>query len=79
MPVLEDYVLDGMASVGLSSTDLSRNDPTGYTGGFSSEAVLGNDALVSAGVSRAFESKDLRVTPYARLSYQYVGQNSYGC
>ena len=77
MPVLEDYVLDGMASVGLSSTDLSRNDPTGYTGGFSSEAVLGNDALVSAGVSRAFESKDLRVTPYARLSYQYVGQNSY--
>ena len=77
MPVLQDYVLDGMASVGLSSTNLSRNDPTGYTGGFSSKAVLGNDALVSAGISRAFESKELRVTPYARLSYQYVGQNSY--
>jgi autotransporter-associated beta strand protein len=77
MPVLQDYVFDGMASVGLSSTNLSRNDPTGYTGGFSSKAVMGNDALVSVGLSRAFEYDDLRVTPYARLSYQYVGQNSY--
>ncbi len=77
MSVLQDYVLDGMASVGLSSTNLSRNDPTGYTGGFSSKAVLGNDALASVGISRGFEYSDLRVTPYARLSYQYVGQNSY--
>jgi autotransporter-associated beta strand protein len=77
MPVLQDYVLDGMASVGMSSTNLSRNDPTGYTGGFSSKAVLGNDALVSVGLSRAFEYNDVRVTPYARLTYQYVGQNSY--
>ena len=78
MSVLQDYVLDGMASVGMSSTNLSRNDPTGYTGGFSSKAVLGNDALVSVGISRGFDYSDLRVTPYARLSYQYVGQNSYG-
>ena len=77
MSVLQDYVLDGMASVGLSSTNLSRNDPTGYTGGFSNKAVMGNDALVSVGLSRAFEYNDVRVTPYARLSYQYVGQNSY--
>jgi autotransporter-associated beta strand protein len=77
MSVLQDYVLDGMASVGLSSTNLSRNDPTGVTGGFSSKAVLGNDALVSVGLSRAFEYNDLRVTPYARLTYQYVGQSSY--
>ena len=77
MSVLQDYVLDGMASVGMSSTNLSRNDPTGYTGGFSSKAVLGNDALVSVGLSRGFEYNDVRVTPYARLSYQYVGQNSY--
>ncbi len=77
MSVLQDYVLDGMASVGLSSTKLSRNDPTGYTGGFSSKAVLGNDALVSVGLSRGFEYTELRVTPYASLSYQYVGQNSY--
>jgi autotransporter-associated beta strand protein len=78
MPVLQDYVLDGMASVGLSSTNLSRNDPTGFTGGFSSKVVLGNDALLSVGISRAFEYNDVRVTPYARLSYQYLGQNSYG-
>jgi len=77
MSVLQDYVLDGMASVGLSSTNLSRNDPTGYTGGFSSKAVMGNDALVSVGISRAFEYNDVRVTPYARLTYQYVGQSSY--
>lgn len=77
MPVLRDYVLDGMASVGLSSTKLSRNDPTGYTGGFSSKAVMGNDVMVSVGISRAFEYNDVRVTPYARLSYQYIGQNSY--
>ena len=77
MSVLQDYVLDGMASVGLSSTNLSRNDPTGYTGGFSSKAVLGNDALVSVGISRGFEYTEVRVTPYARLSFQYVGQNSY--
>jgi autotransporter-associated beta strand protein len=77
MSVLQDYVFDGMASVGMSSTNLSRNDPTGYTGGFSSKAVLGNDALVSVGLSRGFECTGLRVTPYARLSYQYVGQNSY--
>jgi hypothetical protein len=77
MPVLQDYVLDGMASVGMSSTNLSRNDPTGYTGGFSSKAVMGNDALVSVGISRAFEYDEVRVTPYARLSYQYVSQNSY--
>jgi hypothetical protein len=77
MSVLQDYVLDGMASVGMSSTNLSRNDPTGYTGGFSSKAVLGNDALVSVGISRGFEYTDSRVTPYARVIYQYVGQNSY--
>jgi outer membrane autotransporter protein len=38
---------------------------------------MGNDALVSVGLSRAFEYNEVRVTPYARLSYQYVGQNSY--
>lgn len=77
MSVLQDYVLDGMASVGLSSTNLSRSDPTGLTGGFSNKAVMGNDALVSIGISRPFELNDLRVTPYARVTYQYVGQASY--
>ena len=77
MSVLQSYVLDGMASLGLSATNLSRNDLTGYTGGFSSKAVMGSNALVSVGISCAFEHNELRVTPYARLTYQYVGQNSY--
>jgi autotransporter-associated beta strand protein len=77
MPVLQDYVFDGMASVGLSSTNLSRNDPTGYTGGFSNKTVMGNDALVSVGLSRPFQYSDVRLTPYARLTYQYVGQAAY--
>ena len=77
MSVLQNHVLDGMASVGLSSTNLSRNDPTGYSGGFSSKAVMGNDVMVSVGISRPFEYNDVRITPYARLSYQYVGQAAY--
>lgn len=70
MPVLQDYVLDGMASVGLSSTNLSR-------GGSSAKSVMGNDAMVSVGLSRPFEYNEVQVTPYARLSYQYVGQAAY--
>jgi hypothetical protein len=77
MPVLQDYVIDGMASVGLSSTNLSRNDPTGLTGGLSNKAVMGNDAMVSLGISRPFEYNEMRVTPYARMTYQYVGQAGY--
>ena len=77
MPVLQDYVLDGMVSIGLSSTNLSRNDPTGLTGGFSKKSVMGNDAMVSAGISRPFTYSDVRITPYVRLTYQYVGQASY--
>jgi uncharacterized protein with beta-barrel porin domain len=77
MPVAEDYVLDGMASVGLSSTKLARSDITGLSSGFSNKAVSGNDALVSVGFSRPFDYSDVRFTPYARLTYQYVGQAAY--
>jgi len=77
MPVLQDYVIDGMVSLGLSSTNLSRNDPTGLTGAFSNKAVLGNDALVSLGISRPLEHTELRIAPYARVTYQYVGQAGY--
>jgi len=38
---------------------------------------MGNDALVSVGLSRPVDYNDVRLTTYARLSYQYVGQNSY--
>jgi outer membrane autotransporter protein len=77
MPITDAYVIDGMASVGLSSTNLSRNDPTSLTSGFSSKSVMGNDAIVSVGISRPFEYGEVRVTPYARVTYQYVGQVSY--
>jgi uncharacterized protein with beta-barrel porin domain len=77
MPVAEDYVLDGMASLGLSSSKLSRSDITGLSSGFSNNSVMGNDALLSVGLSRAFETNDVRITPYARLTYQYVGQAAY--
>jgi uncharacterized protein with beta-barrel porin domain len=77
MPVAEDYVLDGMVSLGLSSTNLSRSDVTGISSGFSNKSVMGNDVLVSAGLSRPFETSDVRITPYVRLTYQYVGQASY--
>jgi uncharacterized protein with beta-barrel porin domain len=77
MPVAEDYVLDGMLSLGLSSTNLSRSDVTGISNGFSNKSVMGNDVLVSAGLSRPFETSDVRITPYVRLTYQYVGQAAY--
>ena len=77
LPVLQDYVVDGLVSVGLSSTNLSRNDPARLTSGLSNKGVMGNDALVSLGLSRSFEYNDLRVTPYTRVTYQYVGQASY--
>ena len=77
MTMAEDYVLDGMASLGLSSTKLSRSDLTGLSNGFSNNSVMGNDALVSVGLSRPFEVNDVRITPYLRLTYQYVGQTAY--
>jgi autotransporter-associated beta strand protein len=77
MPVATDYVLDGMVSLGLSSSKLSRSDVTGISNGFSNKSVMGNDVLISAGISRPFETSDVRITPYVRLTYQYVGQASY--
>ena len=77
MPVAQDYVLDGMVSLGLSSSKLSRSDITGISSGFSNNSVMGNDVLVSAGLSRPFETSDVRITPYVRLTYQYVGQAAY--
>ena len=77
MPVLDEYVLDGIASLGLSSTDLSRSDVTGLSNGFKNRAVMGNDVLLSLGVSRAFTYESLAITPFARVTYQQVNQSSY--
>jgi autotransporter-associated beta strand protein len=77
MPVMQEYVIDAMTSFGLSSTDLSRSDVTGLSGGFKNRAVMGNDWLASLGISRPFEYNELRVTPYLRFTYQSVTQSGY--
>jgi outer membrane autotransporter protein len=77
MPMLDEYVLDGIASLGLSSADLSRSDVTGLSNGFKNKAVMGNDVLLSLGVSRAFAYDGIGLTPFARVTYQQVNQSSY--
>lgn len=77
MPMLDAYVLDAIASLGLSSADLSRSDVTGLTGGFKNKAVMGNDVLLSLGLSRSFSYESVGITPYARITYQHVNQDSY--
>jgi outer membrane autotransporter protein len=76
MPVIQDYVLDGMASVGLSSTDVSRNDPTARTS-LEGKGITGNDVLFSAGISRPFETEDVTISPYIRSTWQMVNQSSF--
>jgi hypothetical protein len=72
---IEEYVVDAMASVGLSSSDIARGDATGLgKSGFRNKYVSGTDALLSLGVSRAFEFEGLRLTPFARVSWQLVSQ-----
>jgi hypothetical protein len=74
MPV-ERFVLDAIASVGLSSSDISRGDITGLSTGFRNKTVSGNDALVSLGVSRPVDLDSVRLTPYARVTWQLVTQS----
>lgn len=76
LPV-ESFVVDGMASFGISSTDNARSDPTGFTGGLNAKNVRGNDALLSAGLSRPFDLDEQRITPYLRLTWQQVTQGSF--
>jgi outer membrane autotransporter protein len=77
MPLLDEYVVDGIASLGLSSADLSRSDVTGLSNGFKNNRVMGNDVLLSLGVSRAFAYESIGLTPFARVTYQQVNQSSY--
>jgi outer membrane autotransporter protein len=71
------YVLDAMASFGLNSTDNTRNDPTGAADALDANDVHGHDALISLGISRPLDGAALRVTPYARLSWQHLHQSSF--
>lgn len=70
------FVIDGMASFGLNSTNTNRGDVAGYSGGFNQKNISGNDALISLGVSRPFDMDAFRVTPYMRATWQMVNQSS---
>lgn len=74
--LIDAFTLDAMASVGLSSSDISRDDITGLSTGFRDKRVSGNDALVSVGLSRVLNAEHVRLTPYARLTWQHVEQSS---
>ena len=74
MPI-EEFVVDAMASIGMSSSDISRNDVAGLGNGFRNKSVLGNDVMASLGVSRPFDVDDFRVTPFARVTWQMVSQS----
>jgi autotransporter-associated beta strand protein len=74
---MDGLVLDGMASLGLSSTNSSRNDPTGNTAGLEAKNIRGKHVLLSAGLSRPMDRESDRMTPYARLTWQQVKQSSF--
>jgi autotransporter-associated beta strand protein len=74
MPV-ESFVLDAMASVGLSSSDIKRGDLTGLSAGFRNKSVSGNDVMLSLGLSRPFNTESMRLTPFARVTWQMVSQS----
>lgn len=74
MPV-QEYVVDAMASVGLNSSDVSRGDVTGLSNGFKNKSITGNDAMVSLGFSRPIDVDQVRVTPFARVTWQLVTQS----
>lgn len=75
MRVRADFVLDAIASIGLSSSDISRNDITDLSSSFRNKSVSGNDALIGLGLSRAFETSNLSITPIARVTWQVVTQS----
>jgi autotransporter-associated beta strand protein len=68
--LLHDYVVDAVASIGLSSSDISRSDVTGLSNGFRDTSVSGKDAMLSLGLSRPIELTNLFLTPYAQVSWQ---------
>lgn len=75
MPV-KSFVLDAMISIGLSSSNIKRGDVTGLSAGFENNSVLGNDGLLSLGLSRPIDMQSVRITPYTRFTWQMVTQSS---
>lgn len=74
LPV-QEYIVDAMASFGLNSSDLSRGDVTGLSNGFKNKNISGQDAMISLGVSRPVDIEHVRITPYARVTWQVVMQS----
>ena len=74
---LESWVIDGMASYGMNTTDNQRTGLTGLTDTLQAKGVRGNDALLSLGASRPVEFDNVRLTPYARLTWQQVSQSGF--
>src|SRR5690606_33231512 len=75
---VQDFILDGMASFGLTTTDVSRDNLTGYGGNkVKADDARGNSALLSVGISRPWAMQDTILTPYARLTWQRVSQSSF--
>lgn len=74
MPV-QAYVVDAMASIGVNASDLSRGDVTGLSRGFRNRSISGNDAMISLGLSRPIDVDQVRITPFARVTWQIVTQS----
>lgn len=74
---VQGFVVDAMASFGLTTTDVSRTNPTGSGAAFKADNAWGNSALLSVGISRPWELQDAVITPYARLTWQRVGRSSF--
>jgi autotransporter-associated beta strand protein len=67
---IQKYTIDAVASLGLSSSDITRADITGLSKGFNDNSVYGKDAMLSIGLSRQFELASISVTPYAQVTWQ---------
>jgi len=76
LPLMQHYVIDGLASVGLSTTDVSRSDVTAASS-LKGKSINGSDSLLSVGISRPFEADEFIVTPYLRATWQMVNQSSF--
>ncbi|OYV36315.1 MAG: hypothetical protein B7Z80_15955, partial [Rhodospirillales bacterium 20-64-7] len=70
------FVVDGLASYGLSNTSSHRPDPTAPNTTLSTNNVGGNEALVSLGINMPLTMGGFAVSPYAREIFQDVTQNS---
>jgi outer membrane autotransporter protein len=73
---LGGFEIQGIGSYGATSTNSQRPDPLGGTL-IKADDVGGTDALVSLGVSRPFLVHQLRLAPYARVTWQQVSQAAF--